>query len=56
MTLEIKTENFKVTLENLKNSEVSIEETIAVMTKLLEVLGEDPKSFLNKINDKIFPV
>lgn len=56
MTLEIKTENFKVTLQNLKNNEVSIEETIVVMTKLLEVLGEDPKNFLDSINDKIFPV
>ena len=53
MIIEFKTKNFKISLENIKNDKISIEKTVEIMTKILTVLGENPKESLQIIHDKL---
>ncbi len=53
MLLKLKTSKYIITLENATDNDADFNETIKVMTKILEVLKLDPEEVYDKIIDNL---
>jgi hypothetical protein len=53
MLLKLKTSKYIITLENATDNDADFNETIKVMTKVLEVLKLDPEEVYDKIIDNL---
>ncbi len=53
MLLKLKTSKYIITLENATDNDADFNETIKVMTKILEVLKLDPEEVCDKIIDNL---